>query len=141
SEGISCFGRISAMNPEPIIPIAMRGSSARNSRRKGERVGKHRLVAQEQREAERHDDRPQRDVDGEVHGAAGFTKRHAYRAARPGRIGSGNEKMMRQVTKSSPKNGSSHTIARVYPISVQEITKAQAAPASAPAARNAAATG
>ncbi len=28
-------------------------------------------------------------------------------------IGSGSEKMMRQVTKSSPKNGSSQTIARV----------------------------
>ena len=37
--------------------------------------------------------------------------------------------MMRQVTKSSPKNGSSHTIARVYPSKVHEITNAQAAPA------------
>jgi hypothetical protein len=56
--------------------------------------------------------------------------RQIARAARPARIGSGIEKEMRQVTKSSPKNGSSHTIARVYPSSVQEITKAQAAPAS-----------
>ena len=45
--------------------------------RKAQRVGEHRLVAQEQGEAERHHDRPQRDVDGEVHGAAGFMKRHA----------------------------------------------------------------
>ena len=56
-------------------------------------------------------------------------------------IGNGIENRMRQLMKSSPKNGSSHTRARAYPSSVQEITKAQAAPASAPAARNAAATG
>ena len=83
--------------------------------RKAQRVGEHRLVAQEQREAERHHDRPQRDVDDEVHAAlrCAVMNRQIARAARPARIGSGSEKRMRQVTKSSPKNGSSHTIARV----------------------------
>ena len=120
SDGISCFGRISAMKPEPIMPIAMRGSSAKNSRRAKRSESANIGWSRRNRvEAERHHDRPQRDVDGEVHGAAGFMKRHAYRAARPARIGSGSEKMIRQVTKSRPKNGSSQTMARVYPISVQ----------------------
>src|SRR6476659_49872 len=82
--------------------------------RKAQRVGKQRLVAQEQREAERYRDRPQRDVDDEIHIAVlRIMSRPAKRAARPATIGSGSENTIRYATKSNPKNGSSHTIARV----------------------------
>src|SRR3954447_15799024 len=82
--------------------------------RKAQRVGKQRLVAQKQRKAERYRDRPQRDVDDEIHAAVlRIISRQAKRAARPATIGSGSEKTTRHATKSNPKNGSSHTIARV----------------------------
>ena len=63
------------------------------------------------------------------------------RASNPATIGNGSAAMMRQSTKSDPKNGNSHTSARVYPISVQLTMKATTAPASAPITRKAPATG
>src|SRR5262249_6456528 len=90
------------------------------------------------------DYQPQQDVDGHHHLASSrYLKpaRTAIRASSPAMIGRGSAATMRQITKSGPKNGSSQTSARVYPINVQLTMKVTTAPASAPIIRNAPATG
>ena len=86
------------------------------ARRKAQRVHEQRLAARHNRKPERRDDRPQQQIDEEAHGAPAFRRAkncQIARAASPATIGSGSEKMTRHSTKSGPKNGSSHTIARV----------------------------
>src|SRR5689334_7809267 len=90
------------------------------------------------------DGQPQKNIDGERHfDVSRYSKpaRTTSRASKPAIIGKGSASMMRQMTKSEPKKGSSQTKARVYPMSVQLTMKATTAPASAPMTRKAPATG
>src|SRR4029079_12965055 len=90
------------------------------------------------------DDQPQQDGNSERHLISSrYWKpaRTRTRASKPAMIGSGIAAIIRQITKSAPKNGNSQTSARVYPISVQLTMKATTAPASAPMIKKAPATG